>query len=81
MIETEKTKPNEQTWIFTFGFNHGHDKCYTMYFGTYTSAREKMVRDFDSKWSFQYPSKKLAGVDYYNLKFITKEKQDDKASA
>ena len=49
-----------------------------MYYGTYATARDKMTKDFGSKWAFQYPSKEKAGVFYYNLKHITKGKEDDK---
>jgi len=66
------TKPNEQTWVFTFGFGQGHDNCYTLFHGTFSTARAKMVKHFGSKWAFQYASKEKAGVKEYNLKYINR---------
>ena len=70
-----KNKPLEQTWVFTFGLGQNHDKCYTMQYGDYSTARDKMIKAYGSKWAFQYKDKKTAGVEKFGLKFITEEEE------
>ena len=52
----------EQSWIFTFGSSHGYANCYIKIWGTINTARDEMIRLFDSRWAFQYSSEEAAGV-------------------
>lgn len=61
-----------QLWYFTFGFNQGHDNCYTTFYGDFDSARDQMIEYFGQKWGFQYKSAEDAGVDRFNLIYINK---------
>lgn len=61
---------DEQEWIFTWGFDQGHDNCYTVIYGTFQSARDIMMRKYGPKWGFQYSSREAAGVDKWDLKEI-----------
>lgn len=59
---------SSREWIFTFGWGHHPNQNYFVrIFGTYVSAREIMVRNFEQKWSMQYASEEEAGVSEYNL--------------
>lgn len=51
MNDTEK----EQEWLFTFGYGHAFPNRFVRIKGTFSSAREEMVRRFGLKWAFQYP--------------------------
>ena len=44
----------EQWWVFTFGVGQPNGGHYVKFFGTYGSAREKMVNHFGRRWAFQY---------------------------
>ena len=48
---------NEQYWIFTFGCGQKHEGRYVKIFGTYGTAREKMVERYGLNWAFQYSEK------------------------
>lgn len=63
-------KFEERVWYFTWGFNQGHDNCYTRIYGTYESARKEMVRRHGHRWGFQYPDTDSAGVDRFGLEYI-----------
>lgn len=41
-------------WIFTFGCGQEHAGQCVMIWGTYGSARQKMVNKYGQKWAFQY---------------------------
>ena len=43
------------------------DKCVKIY-GTYDSARQRMISIFGDRWAFQYPSAADAGTDQYHLR-------------
>jgi hypothetical protein len=60
----------EQHWYFTWGFGQEHPNCYTKIWGTFSSARDEMIRRYGDKWAFQYESADSAGVDRWNLKEI-----------
>lgn len=62
---------DEQDWYFTWGFNQGHDDCYTVIHGTWESARQRMTELWGIKWGFQYPSAEAAGVERWGLKRIS----------
>jgi hypothetical protein len=65
-------KEEAQDWYFTFGYGHNPGiGYYAVYHGTFSEAREQMVRDYNDKWSFQYPSAEAAGVDRFNLKQVS----------
>ena len=68
-------------WYFTFGYGHGHDNCYTIFKGTYSSAREKMLKAFGPKWGFQYGSAEGAGVNRYGLHYINKHGEPKDANS
>ena len=44
----------KERWAFTFGFGQGHDNMYVIYTGTRAEARDKMINDYERKWSMQY---------------------------
>jgi hypothetical protein len=61
-------------WIFTFGFGHVHPESgeslrnrFVRIRGTFSEARDEMVRRFGKKWAFQYKSEQDAGVGTYAL--------------
>ncbi len=56
-----------QSWYFTFGFGQKHEDKYTVIYGTFSEAREKMFLNHGSIWCMQYPSKEDAGVDKFGL--------------
>ena len=64
------TEEKEQDWYFTWGFNQGHDNCYTIIHSTHESARDEMFRRHGKKWGFQYGSAEMADVDEFNLKEV-----------
>ena len=45
---------NKQWYIFTFGSGQLHQGHYVRLFGTYETARRKMIDLFGLKWAFQY---------------------------
>ena len=62
----------EQDWYFTFGSGQVHDGrlmqgCYTIFRGTFRSARAKMCERYGLVWSFQYSSEEEAGVLRHGL--------------
>lgn len=66
MIDAED-KP--KSWFFTFPVEDGEKgKYYVELYGTWRDTRDEMMRLFDKKWAFQYPTKRDAGVDKFNLK-------------
>jgi len=56
--ELEEKVSGEQNWLFTFGYGQAHPNKFVRIWGTFSSAREEMVRRYGSKWSFQYPEDK-----------------------
>lgn len=44
----------EQWYIFTFGAGQDHEGSYVKIWGTYASARQKMVNKYSYFWAFQY---------------------------
>ena len=70
-LAVEQRGPPRQKWYFTWGFNQGHDNCYTVIEAeSYGAAREEMFSRWGKKWGFQYDSAEAAGVDEFNLKRI-----------
>jgi len=61
---------SENYWFFTFGLDHGYANCFIKILGTINTSRDTMTRLFGSKWAFQYPSAKAAGVKKWNLREI-----------
>lgn len=63
------TEANEerQEWYFTFGWGQPHQNCYTVFYGTFAEAREKMFDKYGRTWCMQYSSKEEAGVDRFGL--------------
>ena len=62
----------DQDWYFTFGSGQVHDGrfmqgCYTIFRGTFRSARAKMCERYGLVWSFQYSSEEDAGVLRHGL--------------
>ena len=45
---------SERWWVFTFGAGQKHEGHYVKFFGTYDSAREKMIQKYGLAWGFQY---------------------------
>lgn len=71
MDEVVSLSPHvEKDWYFTWGFNQGHDNCYTRIYGTQESSRAHMVKAWGDRWSFQYPTASQAGVEEFNLTYI-----------
>lgn len=59
---------SEQDWFFTFGYSQKHGpNGYTVFNGTFETARQQMVEKYGNKWSFQYPTAEDAGVEQYRL--------------
>lgn len=79
MSEHTKEAPaqeEEKDWYFTFGHGQIPDQNhYAVFHGTFNSAREKMVAEYGTKWSFQYDSAEKAGVERFNLQ-LAKPKAD-----
>lgn len=46
---------DEQWWIFTFGAGHRNAGHYVKIYGTFASARDKMISKYGLEWAFQYP--------------------------
>lgn len=44
----------QQWWVFTFGSGQKHGGHYIKIYGTYSSARQKMVDKYGLAWGFQY---------------------------
>lgn len=57
-------------WYFTFGCGQEHAGYYCIFHGTYSSARDKMVAKYGLKWSMQYGSAEMAGVDRWGYKLL-----------
>lgn len=53
-IPEKKEKPKERWWVFTFGKGQEHEGYYVKIWGTYSSARSKMMKRYGLAWSFQY---------------------------
>lgn len=47
----------EQWWIFTFGSGQPNAGKYVKIYGTFSSARAKMISKYGLVWAFQYPEK------------------------
>lgn len=62
-----------QDWIFTFGSAHAHPNGFVRIFGTWSSAREEIVRRQGLAWSFQYKNEEEAGVTKYGLQEVHAE--------
>lgn len=45
---------NEEWWVFTFGVGQLFEGYYVRIWGTYESARKKMVDKYGLNWAFQY---------------------------
>ena len=50
----EKKKPEERWWIMTFGHGQEHAGYYVKVWGTFSSARQKMIKKYGTAWAFQY---------------------------
>lgn len=71
--EVAQEAPVEKTedWFFTFGGGHAHPLGYVKIHGTFSSAREEMVRRYGNKWSMQYDSQGFSGqAARYGLKEV-----------
>ena len=44
----------ENWWIFTFGSGQKHAGKYAKVYGTFETARKKMIQRHGLKWAFQY---------------------------
>ena len=68
MPENETRKDDEQYYYFTFGHGQKHGpRGYAKIWGSFSSAREEMMRRHGPKWAFQHSSAEAAGVEKYNL--------------
>lgn len=82
-LPSVEDEPDE--WIFTFGFAHVHPEtgeslanCYVVIPDLdVNESRELMNERFGNKWAFQYPSRKAAGVEKWNLREILLPESDD----
>ena len=53
-----------KSFYFTWGFNQGHDNCYTIIEARDSEeARRVMFQIWGDKWGFQYNSSEEAGVE------------------
>lgn len=52
---------NEQKWYFTFCCDDKKSNNFVSFFGTYSEAREEMIRRFGMHWAFQYSEKDFEG--------------------
>jgi hypothetical protein len=67
--------PEEQSYIFTFGFAHVHPitgeslaNCYVRVPGNIEESRDRMFASiFGRTWGFQYPTEEAAGVEKWGL--------------
>lgn len=62
----------EQEWLFTFGYGHAYPNKFVRIWGTFSSARDEMVRRHGDKWAFQYSKKEEQNLKRY---FITELKE------
>ena len=53
----EKTNPNKQWWIFTFGSGQKHAGHYVKIQGTFNSARQRMIEEYGKAWGFHIQKK------------------------
>jgi len=61
----------KQYWYFTFMQKQTDKKnSYAKIWGTYDTARQKMVEEFGEAWAFQYGSDEEAGVNRFMLSLI-----------
>lgn len=47
----------EEWWVFTFGSGQKHGGHYVRIWGTFGSARQKMINKYGLNWGFQYSLK------------------------
>lgn len=57
MCDNIVPKEKEQWWIFTFGGGQKHEGYYCRVYGTFHSARQKMIDRHGKEWAFQYTLK------------------------
>lgn len=59
--DSEKMSNKVQKWYFTFGHGQEHFGKYVMFTGTFSEARDKMIRRFGRKWAMQYSEEEFEG--------------------
>lgn len=52
------TESKESWWIFTFGYGQKHAGHYVKIWGTFETARQKMIEKYGVDWAFQYSEKR-----------------------
>lgn len=52
----------EEWWIFTFGSGQEHSGFYVRIWGTFITARAKMVKKYGLHWGFQYSEKEWEDI-------------------
>lgn len=50
-------------WIFTFGGGQENEGYYVRVWGTYGTARQKMINKYGLKWAFQYSLKEWVKME------------------
>lgn len=48
------TEVSKDRWVFTFGCGQKYPGKYVVYEGTFSEAREQMLRDYGADWCGQY---------------------------
>lgn len=71
MIRQMIKKQEKQWYYFTFASASEYGNKYVKFYGTYSEAREQMLKHFGDKWAFQYDEKGFAGqIEMYGLQEI-----------
>lgn len=57
--ELKKLTESKECWyIFTFGYGQKHAGHYVKIWGTFETARQKMIDNYGVDWAFQYSEKR-----------------------
>lgn len=74
MTEFAGGKPEPiKDWYFTFGTGQEHAGKYVKITGTWSAAREEMLRRFGKNWCHQYASAEAAGVEKWEYKELKEQ--------
>jgi hypothetical protein len=52
--ESENVDEGRQWYYFTFGWGHVNAGHFVKFFGTFSEAREKMIKVYGLAWAMQY---------------------------
>ena len=75
MCDNVVPKEKERWYYFTFGSGQVHAGFYVRIWGTYGSARSKMVDKYGDKWSFQYSEEQWKKWEQKRPKYFPIERE------